>query len=129
EFIQSGKMSAARVQHTAVNLPDGRVLVMGGKAPNVGTSHNTTIHGSAEIYDPATGAWTDTGYMNIERYAMPVGLLKDGRVIAAGGRGVLTYALPDVDIWDPATGEWTVAAPRKTARGPRDWGGGGNARE
>ena len=117
EFLETGKMSAARVQHAAINLPDGRVLVMGGKAPNVGTSHNTTIHGSAEIYDPASGMWSDTGYMNIERYTMPVGLLNDGRVIVAGGRGVLTHALPDVDIWDPGH-RWSGPSPRRltTAR-------------
>src|SRR6185295_20143836 len=45
-------MTTARWSHTATLLLDGRELVAGGTA--------VAASGSAEIYDPRTGAWTRT---------------------------------------------------------------------
>src|SRR5262245_13623318 len=44
-------MASPRMRHTATLLSDGRVLVAGGDNNNDGDL------ASAEIYDPATGAW------------------------------------------------------------------------
>ena len=99
EFVRVADMKNFRIQHSAILLDDGKVLVMGGKGLGEKTSHNTYIFDTAEIYDPSADTWTFTGVMAINRYAFASGLLPDGRVIVAGGRGILTHAYPDAEIW------------------------------
>ena len=111
EFVRVADMKNARIQHSALLIEGGKVLVMGGKGLGEKTSHNTYIFDTAEIYDPGTDTWEFTGVMAIHRYAFASGLLPDGRVIVAGGRGTLTHAYPDAEIWDPATGEFESIAP------------------
>ena len=55
-FAPTGDMNVARQGHSAVELPDGRVLVVGGCTAGAGAC--TTYLDSAEIYDPALGTFT-----------------------------------------------------------------------
>src|SRR5690349_2351268 len=52
-FAPTGSLNTARESHSATRLDSGAVLVAGG------TNWGTTV-GSAEIYNPATGAWTSS---------------------------------------------------------------------
>ena len=54
-FIATGSMNTARHDHTATLLPSGRVLVVGGFGSLAST----------EIYDPATGVWTEIGRAHV----------------------------------------------------------------
>src|SRR5215471_19074589 len=81
----TSSLTTPRAGHTATLLPTGEVLVVGGDefpgypgAPTPGT-------GAAEIYDPATGSWTPTGYLNTPRTAFTATLLATGKVLVAGG--------------------------------------------
>ena len=90
----TGSMNSARGRHTATLLNNGKVLVAGGTEygiyPGLGT---TGVVISAEIYDPATGAWTPTGPLNIRRSLHTATLLPGGNVLVAGGQvEVLAYA-------------------------------------
>lgn len=51
-FTAVAPMQHARVQHAAVTLNDGRVLVMGG---SIQVSPGLVGTNTAEIYDPSTG--------------------------------------------------------------------------
>jgi len=80
-FTNASPMLTPRVLHTATLLPNGKVLVAGGlitNRPAVRTS-------SAELYDPASGAWTATAPMSVARVNHTATLLPNGRVLVAGG--------------------------------------------
>ena len=48
----TGSLTTARDCHTATLLPNGKVLVAGGRLAA------TAISRSAELYDPASGTWS-----------------------------------------------------------------------
>jgi len=48
-------MNAARAEHTATLLPNGKVLIAAGFDPS------GILIASAELYDPASGTFTLTG--------------------------------------------------------------------
>ena len=52
-FQPTAAMHHARISHTATLLKDGRVLIAGGYAGNVSSN--------AELYDPKTGTFMETG--------------------------------------------------------------------
>jgi Galactose oxidase, central domain len=85
-FTRTGDMTKARVDHTATLLPDSKVLITGGAIetyPLMGTIQ------SAELYDPSTGTFTAAGNMTSRRAFHTSTLLKDGRVLIAGGISTL----------------------------------------
>ncbi|WP_314195377.1 galactose oxidase-like domain-containing protein [uncultured Arthrobacter sp.] len=81
----TGSMAFSRQYANGVALPDGQVIVIGGK----GTSETVTDTGarmSPEIWNPETGLWTTLAPMAIPRaYHSVATLLPDGRVFAGGG--------------------------------------------
>lgn len=87
-------MAAARSEHTATLLPDGKVLVAGG-------TDGTTTFSSAELYDPITNNWSSAGSMAISRRAFTATLLSNGKVLVTGGGSP--------ELYDPATNSWSSA--------------------
>src|SRR5438309_1874432 len=57
---KTGSMLATRAQHTATLLRNGKVLIAGGV-------NASAVLASAELYDPATGAFSATGSMTAPR--------------------------------------------------------------
>ncbi|WP_437668890.1 Kelch repeat-containing protein [Sorangium sp. So ce131] len=94
-FLSAAPMAAARGDHTATRLADGRVLVVGGEAEGP----------SAEIYDPALDAWRAASSPSVSRARHTATLLDDGRVLLAGGATGST-ATASTEIYDPATDTW-----------------------
>jgi hypothetical protein len=95
-------MAQSRSLHTATRLRDGRVLVVGGFA------EGGAIRSSAELWDPATGAFAAAGSLGTGRYGHTATLLPDGRVLVAGGvasgdGGTFTI-LGTTEVWDPEAG-------------------------
>ena len=58
---------------------------MGGCWWPVVTTELSGILTASELYDPATGTWSVTAAMNVDRYKHTATLLQDGTVLAVGG--------------------------------------------
>ena len=93
----------------ATLLRDGRVLVTGGDSadPNGRPNWFGPLR-SAETWDPASGTFSRAAAMELERRAHQSALLPDGRVLVAGGTGVLPSdsidpSTPQTEVWDAAT--------------------------
>ena len=74
--------AVGRAGHTAVLLPDGRVLVAGGGAPFV-VGNRPPSRASAEAYHPGTGRWEPAGTMHHARTGATAVVL-DGPACRAG---------------------------------------------
>lgn len=106
-WTATGSMETARYNATLTLLPDGRVLVAGG---DIVTHFFNPSVATAELYDPSTGSWAATGSMGTARSTQTATLLRDGKVLVAGGTNdndTLSYALASAELYDPRTGTWT----------------------
>ncbi len=108
-----------RLGHTATVLPDGTVLVSGGTAAQssgeAAGRQSVQPIASAEVFDPATGAWSQAAGMLAPRFEATATLLPDGRVLIAGGlgsRGVEASA----ELYDPATRTFSRTGSMATGR-------------
>src|SRR5271167_181684 len=99
-FTPTGGMHAPRSGHRATLLSDGKVLVVSGD------------DGSAELFDPETGAFALTGSMTTPRHGATFTLLANGKVLVAGGYGPgSTGPLPRLlaaELYDPQSGSFTL---------------------
>jgi hypothetical protein len=106
-FTPTGSMSVARAAHTATLLTSGAVLVTGGRSSG---GANTTVIASAELFDPATGAFVLTGSMESPREFHTATKLTDGKVLVTGGlSGTGHLYLSTAELFDPANGIFTPA--------------------
>ena len=84
----------------ATSLMDGRVLL-------TGCSTGTTGSKGAGIYDPSTDRFLPTGSMSEPRNGYSTTLLKDGRVLIAGGRW--GEFLASAELYDPKLGTFLLS--------------------
>jgi hypothetical protein len=137
-----GMMQEDRFGHAAVLLPDGRVLLAGGKRLQGDVGRR-----SAELFDPATETFTPTAApMAADRDRPTLTLIDrpDGpptHVLVAGGKSSDSALARTAELYDLATGTFTPAGPllsdrmAHTATGLRDgrvllvggWSAGENA--
>lgn len=108
-------MQVARSGQTATLLPNGQVLVVGGwEMPGCCTKGVRT----AELYDPATNAWTATPPPPELQEADTATLLQSGDVLVTGSFGPYDdfQAVAGAALYDPSTNTWTTAAAPKLKR-------------
>ncbi len=106
-WTTTGSLAIPREYHTATLLPNGLVLVAGGRG-----GFNGSILASAELYDPATATWKLTGKLAVARENHTATLLPNGQVLVAGGMGNAAVGeanvLDSAELYDPVSGTWTV---------------------
>jgi hypothetical protein len=102
-FTRTGSMTAPRTGQTITMLQDGRVLLTGGDK-NAGYRSQLA---SAEIYDPKSGTFSVTGSMSTPREGHTATMLRDGRVLVAGGSPNGIQATTSAEIYDPRTGAFS----------------------
>lgn len=119
-FIATGSMNTARFAHTATLLSNGMVLIAGGTQFNNTTGTFSSLS-SAELYNPATGAFSATGSLNTGRYGHTATLLSSGMVLVAAGLQINTTtgassALSSAELYNPSSGTFSATGGLSTAR-------------
>lgn len=114
-FSLTGDLLVARSSHTATKLANGTVLIAGGYS---GDDFQPALD-TAEIYDPATGAFASAGQLRVARVGHSASLLLNGQVLLAGGitnanNGQATFS---AELYDPSTGMFFVTGNMVSRRG------------
>src|SRR5438874_585225 len=112
-WTATGSLGAARGDHTATLLPNGKVLVAGG----VSDSYSMMV--KAGVYDPEGATWTATGSLGAARNGHIATLLPNGKVLVAGGFNGDSDSsiLVSAELYDPASGTWSATGSLVFARG------------
>ena len=116
-WVSAGTMNVPRSHATATVLQDGRVLVTGGGWQG---SPGYASTATAEIFDPATNAWTATAPMTHARAWHTATLLPDGSVLVVGGadtyHGTKGKVTATAETYDPVSATWRPAKSMSVAR-------------
>jgi lysophospholipase L1-like esterase len=103
--------------HTATLLERGAdagdVLVTGGIAPASGGYTQTA---AAELYDPSTNTWSQTGSLLTSRDLATATLLPSGEVLIAGGYNAELGTLASAELYDQTTGTFSATTPMGLGR-------------
>jgi Kelch motif len=109
-------MNQGRDSATATLLPNGKVLVAGGRT--LGHTGSIVSLASVELYDPATNTFAPPGStptMNQSRASATATLLPSGKVLIAGGDSIpgdgAVITLTSVELYDPATNTFAPPGP------------------
>jgi N-acetylneuraminic acid mutarotase len=92
-------------------LSDGKVLIAGGLQF---TSGNPPLD-TAELFDPATGKFSETSNMTSGRSVYAAALLPNGKVILTGGDGA-SSTLASAEVFNDSQSSFSAASSMMTAR-------------
>ena len=106
-----GAMTTERAAHQATLLADGRVLITGGCA-RTGCS---PFLASVELFDPLSRRFAPAPAMSLPRASHTATLLRDGRVLVAGGC-TIGGASASAELYEPTTGRWRRVGDMTAAR-------------
>lgn len=120
-------MAIPRAYQTATILPNGKVLVVGGRgllSISAPWQPPGSAISSAELFDPKTRHWSSAGTLNAPRFGHTATLLRNGKVLIAGGNSILPNAslpagadtLSSAELYDPQSNSWSLAASMHAAR-------------
>ena len=77
-WAATGNLITKRIDYTATLLPNGKVLVAGGRKSFF------EVLATVELYDPTSGTWAATGSLNTPRRGHTATLLSNGKVTCCG---------------------------------------------
>jgi hypothetical protein len=107
KFVDNIKRKRWRGQ-TATLMQDGNVLLVGGGTDYSANDSAETLR-ECEIYDHKDKRWLTTSELNIGRSDHTATLLKDGRILVAGGSNIKYGGLKSCEIYDPNSKNWSFA--------------------
>ena len=118
-FQKPGEMTSARSEASATRLPDGRVLITGGfdqgRLVGLGSIARVPVK-TAEIFDPKSEVFAAASPMLSARYAHSSVLLKNEKVLIAGGScqaenfmGLAQGGACGPESFDPDKGTFSMA--------------------
>ncbi|MCI0423656.1 MAG: hypothetical protein L0312_31305, partial [Acidobacteria bacterium] len=98
QWSLTGKMTTPRDEHTAILLPNGKVLLAAGYSAG-GLLRNT------DLYDPATGIWAAAAGITGARSGATATLLTNGKVLVAAGYDdpAAVRGLSSAELFDSGT--------------------------
>ena len=103
-------MTSAREAQTGTMLPNGKVLIAGGR------SAAAAFLSTAELYDPKSGTFTATGSMNSARAFHSAVLLPSGKVLIVGGQSAAATFLSTAELYDPVAATFSSTGSMSVAR-------------
>jgi hypothetical protein len=106
-FTLDAPLGVARWTHTATALPDGEVLIAGGRVANDFSTDQFENTSECEVYSPDTGNSSLTGYMSVAHASGRAVLLRNGLVLIAGGEDNFFGDTAIAELFDEASGTWT----------------------
>jgi hypothetical protein len=95
-------MTEARTGAAAVQLTDGRILITGG------SDSNGIPQATAEVFDPATGAFAAVPDMTVPRASHAAIVLKTGDVLVTGGLTTGGAYSDSAEIYSVSSQQWTL---------------------
>ena len=115
KLTAAGAMTVRRIRESIVPLRDGTVLFAGGVRSY---RYPDNAYKSAEIFDPRTNQFRPVGDMNSGGYCPGTALLKDGRVLLAGGAWSTTDVRPlnTAELYEPKSQIFSPTGKMTTAR-------------
>jgi WD40 repeat protein len=106
-FTATGSMTIHRTEAHSAELENGQVLAAGGFTGN-SFLEGAEITSSAELYDPKRGTFSPTGNLLTATTGGSATLLKNGKVLIAGGIGTNNVGTNAAELYDPKTGQFTA---------------------
>lgn len=113
EFLKVADLTVKRHKHSAVLLNDGKVLIVGGSDERDARG----AYATAEIFNPSENLFAKTVDMNLSRYKLngTTVLLKDGKILVAGGANRAEIFNPSKNSFALASGDFDSARLFSTA--------------
>ena len=102
-------MSSTRDYLTTTLLPNGKILVTGGR------NNAAAVLSTCELYDPSMGTWSTTGSMSTTREEHIAVLLPNGKVLVTGGIDG-SASLSTAELYNPSLGTWATTNPMSAVR-------------
>jgi hypothetical protein len=124
-FTPTGSMGTRRAGHAAALLNDGRVLVVAGTRELKDIAKAITgLLNSAEIYNPSSGTWSNTGSISKSVVGASLTTLNNGKVLVAGGGEIYRFfgiptrvqSVTTSQLYNPASGSWSSTGSMRTSR-------------
>lgn len=111
---QGIQMTMRRHSHSATLLPNGKVLIAGGRGGTFPDSGAEAYLAEAEVFDESNG-WTSVSPMSEARSHHQAALVPEGSAIVIGGSSN-SGVLSSVEIYSVATNQWSSSASMDSQR-------------
>lgn len=106
-WTQVSSMPTGRRLHNLVTLPNGKVLVVGGR---LGINNSANTSATCAIYDPMTDTWSTAGSMNNARAICAVAVHPSATKVGVVAGTNASGGTRTCEVYDIATDTWTNAS-------------------